>query len=359
MNTLLRSLHSPAAVALACALLCSPAYTQEARVRASLASQDSVWVGQQVTLQIELLVPGYFASAVSFDLPDPNGVVLMPPGEPPVMSTETIDGAQYSVQTHEVRAWPMRAGTQAIPAIPIHFRFKRNPLDQDEVPATVTTNAMPLSVHRPPGSENLGTVISARDLQVKETWQPEPGDAAVTAGAAFTRSIEFSASAVPGMLFPPFPAGKIEGLGIYKKQFVMDQDERGTLTGRRQDTITYVCKRPGTFTIPEVRFTWFDLDARVLRIETLPARTLRVIADPAQAAMGTANGRAAAPGAGRSALVSDSPRNWLVGTAGVALLALLLFVCLHRRVRQGLLDAVAPWRAVHLQPLNPTENNTP
>jgi hypothetical protein len=60
-------------------LLCSHADAQDPKVRASLAAQGNVWVGQRVTLVVELLAPGFFTSAASFDLPDPSGVLLIRP----------------------------------------------------------------------------------------------------------------------------------------------------------------------------------------------------------------------------------------------------------------------------------------
>jgi len=110
----------------------------------------------------------------------------------------------------------------------------------------------------PPGAENLGQVISARDLKIEETWRPEPGKENVMAGAAFTRTITFTAPDVPGMMFPPFPAGQIDGLGIYTKRQLLDQTDGGSLHGERRDVVTYVCKRAGEFTIPATQYTWFD-----------------------------------------------------------------------------------------------------
>src|SRR5262245_47146287 len=45
------------------------AVAQEPKVRTSLATNDTIWVGQKATVIVELLAPGIFASAASFDLP--------------------------------------------------------------------------------------------------------------------------------------------------------------------------------------------------------------------------------------------------------------------------------------------------
>ncbi len=334
-----------AGLAVLLAALCAPALAQAPQVRSSVQGPDTLWVGQGVVVVVELLAPGYFASAPSFALPDPAGVLLMPPAGHPLVGSETIDGTYYTVQRHELRAWPMRAGEQAVPAITVRFGFKRNPLDSDPENAELSTASLPLQVRSPPGAQGLGTVLSARDLQLAERWAPQPGDAEVLAGSAFTRTVTFTAPDLPGMLFPPFPAAPVDGLGIYSKQEVLDSEHRGELQGQRRDTITYVMQHPGEYRLPPVQLHWFDLDAGALRSETLPGQVFRVVANPALAAGETQ----VQPGSARTA------RAW----TGGALLLLLVAVAGWRLSRRRqwmdrLARCVAPLRARHLQPLYPS-----
>jgi LPXTG-motif cell wall-anchored protein len=345
--TLLRMLRSRMRFALGVLLLASHGFTvaQEASVRAGLnEAAEPVWVGQPLQLTVELLAPGYFASAASFDLPDPDGVLLMPPTSHPLVSSETVDGTSYTIQRHELAVWPMRAGDQLLPPITIRFSFKRNALDSDEVQASVTTSPLAYSVQVPPGAEDLGTVISARDLDIEESWDSEPGSDEIPAGAAFKRTITFSAPDVPGMVFPPFPADPIDGLGIYSKQQILDESQRGVTTGKRQQVITYICERPGQFVIPAVRFSWFDIDAGELRSREFAARTLNVIANPAMAAADSSG----LPAAGNNT-------QWLtIITVVLAVLLAGYFAARSRRARQVLERSIAPFRPVHLLSLNPS-----
>jgi len=331
---------------LLCVLLCGNSWAQEAQVRTSIDTDTTIWVGQKVTVVVELLAPGYFSSAATFDLPDPKGVLLLPPIGSPILSSETIDGTSYTVQRHELSAYPMRAGEQSVPAFSVRFEFKRAPLDANGIAATVTTNSIPFTVKTPPGAENLGQVISARDLKVEETWHPEPGKETVMAGSAFTRTVTFTAPDVPGMVFPPFPAGRIDGLGIYTKQQLLDDTDNGSLRGERREVITYVCQKPGEFEIPALRFIWFDLDTQQLQTQDLPEQTLKVVANPALA---TASGAESAP---VSPPAPSIPWWKLTGLAVAALLILL--AVWSTRVRRVLAGLFNPFRPLHLQPLNPT-----
>lgn len=319
---------------------------QDVKVRTSVETNDTIWVGQRVAFVVELLAPGFFSSAATFDLPDPEGALLMPPMEHPVVSSETIDGVGYTVQRYELAVFAARAGGQTVPALTVRFSYKRNPLDTNDVPASVTTTPVHFVAAIPPGAENLGNVISARNLDVEESWRPDPGKTNVPAGTAFTRTITFTAPDVPGMIFPPFPAGRIDGLGIYLKAAVLDDVERGVLNGKRRDTITYVCQRAGSFTIPAARLTWFDLDAKALRTNVFPARTFTVIANPALASAATAAGM------GKTSVVEDLEAWW---KPGVLVFVIILILTAGesvpgRRLFTGLLAELRP---VHLQPLNP------
>ena len=319
----------------------SPVAAQEAKVRASIETKSDVWVGQRVTVVVELLAPGYFASAASFQLPDPSGMLLIPPTGSPLVSSEEIDGAPYTVQRHELSVFARRGGPQTIPPLTARFQFKRQPLDKETIAATLKTEPLTFVTKVPAGSEKLGAVISARNLTAVETWKPKPGKA--KAGDAFTRTITFTAPDVPAMAFPPFQPGKIDGLGIYPKPpEVLDYSERGTLTGERRDTITYVCQRPGQFVIPASKLTWFDLDAQQLKTIDFPARTLEVAPNPAMA------------GAAPDSASRIFSLKWLI-PAITALVALVGFAMAFRRpaVRRIARLAIDPFRPVHLSPLNP------
>jgi hypothetical protein len=322
-----------------CLLFAAPAVAQEAKVRASLATKGDIWVGQRVTLVVELLAPGYFSGAPAFDLPDPQGLLIVPPGESPTIGTEEIEGTSYTVQRHEVSVFAQSAGVQTIPPLAARFHFKRNPLDTDILSAMVKTDAVSFTAQLPPGAEKLGNVISARNLQAVEIWNPEPGKA--KAGDAFTRTITFTAPDVPAMLFPPFPAGQIDGLGIYPNPpEVRDHVERGQMRGQRRDSITYVCKRSGQYRIPAVRLTWWDLDAHQLRTVEFPERTLDVAVNPALAV---------APGD------AEGGRKWMPATKWLGVLAMAVVAAAGLFLGWRLVGrrVIALFRPVHLAPLNP------
>lgn len=269
------------AVALLCLYDTAMCRAQDAKIHTSFEPDETtLFIGQKGTLVIELLAPGYFSGTPAFDLPNVPGAVLVPPSGSPVVGSRDEAGVSYTLQRHEVAVIFHRIGQQTLPPFHVRFAFRRAALDKEVVAADETTDSKTVSITAPPGAEDLPSLICANDLTVDEQWSPEPGDAKV--GDAFTRTITFSADDVPGMAFPPFPTGATGGLRTYRQEpEVLDDANRGQFVGKRRDAVTYVCERTGTFTIPAVQLTWWDLDNAELKTINLPARTLRVAFNPA------------------------------------------------------------------------------
>lgn len=135
------------------------------------------------------------------------------------------------------------------------------------------------------------------------------------------------------MVFPPFPADPIDGLGVYAKHQILDQTERGELRGERRDVITYVFQRSGEFTIPAARLTWWDLDNKQLQSIDFPAHVFDVAETPPQTS-------------------SSKSFAWWKPALAVLIAVALPLLC-YARLRRFFPDVLARFRPVHLAPLNP------
>jgi hypothetical protein len=223
-------------------------------LRASLAKPGLVLVGERVTIRVKLLTTTTFASAPVFELPTISGALLMQIEDRPVLGTEEIDGESYAVQQYELTLFIMRPGMAEVPSFTVRFESPPH-LGEKPVEHRLITPALQVEARMPASAENLAGIIAAQELHVDQIWQPQPTNAHV--GDAFTRTVTLIAPAVPGMIFPPLPLAKVDGLAVYTKPpVVQDQIERGDFTGKRIDTVTYICERPGQFTLPALVIPW-------------------------------------------------------------------------------------------------------
>jgi hypothetical protein len=315
---------------------------EKALIRVEFKTPPDLVVGQRATLLVTLVAPGYFAGSPVFDLPSVPGLVLLPPTSHPVLGTEEIDGVSCTTQLHELSVFARRAGKFEIPPFTVRFASKPEPLAKETVAQELKTPALSSEAKLPVGAEHVGDLLATTSLTMEEKWSPRAPDDKAQTGDAFTRVITFRAADVPGMAFPSFQPGKIPGLAIYPKPpAVHDESDRGDLTGVRVETVSYVCQEAGRVTIPAMRLSWWDTDAKKLRAADLPARHFDIALDPATAhrlavAQRQARLKAILPWLGAAALA--------LGLTGLAF-------------RFGAGPALRVWAAgflpVRLAPLNP------
>lgn len=254
------------------------ATAQVARVLTHAADTEA-WIGERLVITVELFSPAYFADTPSFYLPRVSGAVLMKASEAPVLRTEAIDGHEYTVQRHEVLAFAQRPGTIEIPPIGVRFSVS------GEMPAEIrdSTPELQFVAKIPPGTEDLSAFVTTPSLSVSETWDDQPKKARV--GDAFTRTITIEASDVPGMLLPVIQPLPPDGIRSYLRDpLVDDSNVRGVMTGRRTQTISYLCESTGRFTLPDQRIYWWDPNQQLLHEEVIPGFSFSVAAAPAERA---------------------------------------------------------------------------
>lgn len=254
------------------------AETQTDNIRVSVTPKGEVRVGQRVTLTIDLMTTTWFSGSPEFDLPEIPGAIVIKVGSFGLNRTETINGTKYSVQGHEFAMFVQRPGEIIIQPFNVRF-FPAVPGETKPRDVTIKAPELRVTATMPPGAEKLATLISTTQFNLSETWDPKPDTAKV--GDAFTRNITMRAEDVLGMAFPPLETPDIKGLGIYSKDpSVTDKMDRGSFTGERTETITYVCEEAGKATLPEVVIHWWDMENDELKTETLPSVKLKVKPNP-------------------------------------------------------------------------------
>ena len=239
-------------------------------------------VGEKIDVVVEVLAETFFSGPTRFILPDIPGAVFYKPEERAVVSSKEIDGVTWSVQRHEFAFYPQRAGKFTIPAFEVRYGVAgvggAKPTFKREL-----TKPLQITASMPKGAEHLKRLISAPELSVEESWSPDVSDKkrSFVAGNAIKRNIVFRADSVPGMVFPAIRIPEIDGVKIYRSRAqVHDTISRGTFTGERSETITYVFQRAGKYVFPEVKIHWWDLSEKRLKQIVLPSVTFDVAPAP-------------------------------------------------------------------------------
>lgn len=246
-----------------------------------------VWTGQRATLVVELRVQGRFDGDTAFSLPQVADTWIVG-GDRPTVSSETVGGVEWFVQRHELSVFSQADGALEIPAFPVRYGAIA-PGSIEGVRTTGDVPAVTLKVKRPPGSADLGFLVTCEELAVAETWTPaldassdgERSAGPIPAGTALRRVVTQRADQVAGMALAPVPPAAPDGVRVYPRGVVVDDDtQRGAFTGARTETLDYLFQRAGTYELPALRFSWWDPKAERIESTTLPAVTVDVTPAP-------------------------------------------------------------------------------
>lgn len=242
-------------------------------VRAELG-KNTAWTGEAVPLIVTLYSPGPFSGTASFALPELPKTAFVRTGNP-VVGSEQVGDESYFTQRHEFTIYTQRAGEIVIPAFRVRFSGKKTFTSAAE-PMEGFTQELRFQSTRPPGTEHLGLVVAARNMEVSQTWQPGT-IGPVQAGDVLTRTISRRAAGTTAMMFPAVAIETPAGVRFYATDpIVQDFAERGASRAERSETIKYQFERPGTFPLPDLSVTWWDMDAGELKRNTLPGKVVDV-----------------------------------------------------------------------------------
>jgi len=274
------------------------------------AEPDTVWIGEKVVLHLDTLGKDGWAQLKKAHEHELDGGYLKRFETQGTRLQETIEGAGYTGQRYEYFFFPQRAGSLVVEPITIDVEVKRWGGGSDNDIVRTATPPLELTVRTPPGVPAAGGVlISTADFTATQTWDPDQTE--FSTGDAVTRIITLEAEDVSGMVFPPVEQQTEPGLAIYPTSpTVEDTYNRGDLTGRRMEKLTYVMEQGGQPAADDLTFTWWNTASAELETVTLDGRTFTV---------------KAAPGTETSVHVSESPITTgsftgLLWVAGAALL---------------------------------------
>ncbi|MFV0280674.1 MAG: hypothetical protein ACK5JM_07925 [Rhodoblastus sp.] len=276
-----------ARILLAVLYVAAPAAAQETSppvvVRTAVAPAKGAMIGQHVAYYVDVMFRG--------EMPRPPRVAR--PGTPGIQTfrfetqgatlSDEIAGVAYVGQRFEFALYARRGGDFVIPS-PVVVLLDR----KGDVTGKAKGDPVNLEVIAPPGVDPSAPLVATRSFNLDEQWSPAP-DGVFKAGDAIVRTIVQTAEDVPGFVLGGPPQGAPAGVRVYvAAPDVQDRMDRGAITGRRVDRVTYVFERSGRFELPAATQAWWDIGSGALKHATGPAATVEVEAGPAPIADGGA-----------------------------------------------------------------------
>lgn len=263
-------------------VLCGSALAQTSQVvvRAELANETTV-VGQPLILRITVLVPTWMPEPPRFpSLEAPNMIVRLPSRASSPVS-ERIDGETWSGVSRAYRLYPMIPGEFSIRPQPIAITYSEA---ETRDPISVQVELDPLTFRStiPKGAESLNPLIVAEGFSLDQSFEGAEGT--LKQGDAVTRVVMAKISGTSALFIPPLtPPVSGDAVRSYPRDPVVSDSEasRGTLSGSRRETTSYVAQYGGTLEFEPIAIDWFNTKTDKIETATLNGMTLSVDAPPA------------------------------------------------------------------------------
>lgn len=248
-------------------------------VRASIASPRPIIVGQAVRVDVSVLVPNYFMGEPGFPQLNMENAIVVLPGETPRNSNETIAGQTYAGITVTYLVYPQQAGSFRLPKADIAVKYAVDPPKSAEV--HVALPAVSFEAVIPAEAADLDYFLPTTSLVITQKFD-KPLDH-LKVGDTLTRTVTITASKLRAMLIPPTEFEEQDGIIVYSKQPSVDdiKTDRGEFVqGRRIDTVTYLIRKDGNYTLPPIEIQWWNLDRRKVQTADLPAIHFNAVPNP-------------------------------------------------------------------------------
>jgi hypothetical protein len=257
---------------------CTGAFAEEPEtviIRASIVPADGVWVGQRVLYQVDVLGLNGWANIQRMPDVQISGAMVVALQSQGVRLNETIGGEAYTGQRYQLSLFPQRSGPITIPPISLDIEISQWGSQSKKRAIEGATPSVEFMAQRPPGSEKVPWLISTAQLTAEQRWDPDVDKVAV--GEAVKRTVELSAEDISAMVFTPISFVGNDKFDVYPRApEVEDRYNRGTLTGQRTESVTYLFKKAGSVELPAITITWWDLQNNKLRETVLPSRSIDI-----------------------------------------------------------------------------------
>ena len=225
--------------------------------------------GQIITLDVTVLVPTWMPAPPefpSFELQDVS-VRLAEGSSRPAM--ERIDAETWSGVTRSYQISPLVIGTFRIPPQTVTVTYA-DPETREPIVTELEMKEVVFEGLAPADAEDLDPFIAASTLTLDEQIVGDPQN--LEPGSAFTRIVTARLTGASPIFLPPLiPKIEGEGLAVYPKEPVISESSnRGTTTGERVESVTYVAEAGGRYSTAPIRLRWWNLRTEEIEVAEVP-----------------------------------------------------------------------------------------
>jgi len=244
----------------------------------------------------------------SLDDPRPEHAVVERLGEDKRYQA-TVNGQRYQVIERNYAIFPEQSGTLTIPPVRFTGRaatggggsgrrpfgqmdsmlekfFGRDPFGNDSFFVTpfgdpgkrvqASSKAVTVEVKPHPASYTAATWLPAEDLTLHDSWATQPPEFRV--GEPVTRVIRIDAKGLAASHLPNVTMPAIANMRIYPEEPLRESRTDGAVVyGHSEQSFAFVPQQAGRVSLPEIRLSWWDVNAGKEQVAVLPSWNVEVL----------------------------------------------------------------------------------
>lgn len=267
----------------------------EVRSQVRLVNSSPIYIGQQVTLEIELQVDGWFAGATEQPLFTLDDALVVRQPSSATNGSRRIDGRNWATQVWQRTFFVQRAGDWRFPSQEFSLRVGGEGNEGVRVvERTVSSAPMTFSVLPLPAKNSAQKTPAlppvAAKLQLQSRWNRLPSDS-LQAGAVVRQRLQLSAEQLSNGLLPNLAEQAQQrlqhsGVTLFASELErLDEWSDGDLHSRIVWQLDYLLAEPGSYPLSELSIDyWQPQQQRWLQV-VAPGKTFIVGAEAAPLTM--------------------------------------------------------------------------
>ncbi len=251
----------------------------------NIVQEEQQIVGQALIISIEIATDRWFAKGSNVQGFSLKNVIMQANNTITINGSKRINGQTWASQIHEITLYPTRAGNYSLPALNVDVSI--NTENDGIISGVLSTQEASFTIALPSGLVGIERFIVSPKVTLTIDGQFDD-DKEYAVSEAITQTITITASDTPAMMIPEvnlinvsnktnLAESTLNGISVYRKPAkVFDKSNRGSLTGSRIESFTYIFEKAGRYKLPEQIFYWWNSQTSTLEELVIPASSWTV-----------------------------------------------------------------------------------
>lgn len=238
------------------------------------SEKPSFSVNEQIILSIEVATKRWFTRGTRIGSVEIANVIAKQRNQLATNFTQRKGRDTWSRQRWEITLYPQASGRYVIPPIAVNIQVSAP--NGENVSGTLYTEPIEFDAKLPSGLLGSDSVwFSASDVDTNQEWTLSNEDLKV--GDAITRTITIKAQDSLSVLLPNLLTNESnESYQAYPQPHRLDDTQtRGDYQSSRIEESVYVIQQGGEFSLPELKFQWWNSEKGELESVVLEGKTYK------------------------------------------------------------------------------------